>query len=80
LRNERALGIDFDARGFAPLPKHYAHFALTVEGVAIGFETEQVGGGSCGAPEVTVPYRLLRAHFSKLGGQLVAGVRRPTFQ
>jgi hypothetical protein len=78
LRNEQALGMTFVERGFAPLPKNYAHFALTVGGVAIGFENDQVGGGSCGAPEVTVPYGLLRAQFSKLGEQLVAGVRPPT--
>ena len=71
--------MTFVERGFAPRPKHYAHFALTADGIAIGFENDQVGGGSCGAPEVMVPYRVLRTRFSKLGEQLVAGVRRPTF-
>ena len=71
------LGIDIDARGFAPSPENYSHFALTVKGLVIGFVTEQVAGGSCGAPEVIVPYGPLRAQFSKLGERLVAGVRRP---
>lgn len=65
------------ASGLNAMPSNYEYFALTEHGLAIGFPVGQLAGPSCGRVEVTVPYALLRPSLSRLGAELVAGVRRP---
>jgi hypothetical protein len=66
------------ARGFAPTGTNYRHFALTADGLVIGFPTSQVGFPPCNRVRTTVPYAKLRAVLSPLAKRLVAGVRRPS--
>jgi hypothetical protein len=58
---------------YTPTVAHYRAFALLPSGVAVG--SAEVG--ACYRLVATVPYRVLRPYFSKLGAALVAGVRRP---
>lgn len=74
--NDRVNGKLF-ASGLNALPSNYEYFALTEHGLAIGFPIGQLAGPSCGRVETTVPYALLRPRLSRLGAELVAGVRRP---
>jgi hypothetical protein len=75
---DRVIGRD-SARGFAPTARNYRYYALAVNGLIVGFPVGHVGAYQCGRIETTVPYRVLRLYLSKLGRQLVAGVRRPRF-
>lgn len=52
----------------------HPQFALTPNGLAVGIDEE----AACYALGVTIPYRALRRHMSKLGMKLIAGVRRPS--
>lgn len=63
--------------GFKPTLDHYRHFALTPNGLAIGFDIDQVTGSSCGRREVTLPYSVVRPYLNSLGRRLVGGIRRP---
>lgn len=65
------------ASGFAPTVALYQHFGLLPNGLAIGFPVEQVGPPACGSFEVTVPYSVMQPYLSKLGLELIRGVRRP---
>jgi hypothetical protein len=58
---------------YRPSVENYGAFALTPAGVAVG--SWEVG--ACYRLMTTVPYRVLRPHLSKLGVELVAGVRTP---
>jgi hypothetical protein len=66
-----------NAAGFEPTIRNYSSYALVPEGVAIGFQDEQVGAAVCGSPEVVVPYSIVEPYLSALGARLVAGVRQP---
>jgi hypothetical protein len=48
-------------------------FALTASGIALGVDENS----ACGAVAAIVPYVVVRPYLSKLGAELVAGVRRP---
>ena len=65
------------ARGFDPIASNYENFALTTGGLVVGFPLGQVAFPPCYRQFVTVPYRLLRPHLSRLGRLLIAGVRNP---
>lgn len=67
----------YDPTGFAPTWKNYRSFALTPAGLAIGFDTSQVGFPSCGRVSTIVAYPLIAPYLSTLGRQLVIGVRSP---
>jgi hypothetical protein len=53
------------------------NFALTSQGLAIGFANGTVTGPACGRIEVTVPYDLARPYLTPLGEQLTLSVRQP---
>jgi hypothetical protein len=74
VRNSRS---PFTLRGFAPTAAHYRHFALTPSGLAVGFDLGDVAEVPCGRVVTIVPYSSVRSNLSKLGEELVAGVRRP---
>ncbi len=65
------------AYGFDPTASNYRYFALTASGLAIGFPLGQVGAPPCNRVETTAPYDVVRPYLSRLGEELVAGVRRP---
>jgi hypothetical protein len=58
---------------YRPTVANYRAFALTPRGLAVGTPEDT----ACYRAAATVPYRVLRPHMSRLGKQLVAGVRRP---
>lgn len=58
---------------FRASARNYRYFALTPRGLAVGFWQPP----ACNRVHETVPYRVLRPHLSRLGTQLVAGVRAP---
>ena len=60
-----------------PTMSNYRYFALTPQGLAVGFEQDTVASPPCGRVEVTVPYSVLRPYLSRLGATLIAAVRRP---
>jgi hypothetical protein len=74
---EREIGLAYDLRGFDPKPGHYRYFALTPQGLAIGFPLGQVGAPTCNRVETTVPYSVIRPQLSALGRRLADAVRRP---
>jgi hypothetical protein len=65
------------AEGTRPTAENFTHFALTPNGLAVGFQLGQVGASACGRIEATVPYATLRPSLNALGQRLVAGVRTP---
>jgi hypothetical protein len=64
-------------KGFAPTLENYRHFALTASGLTVGFPNGQIAYPGCGRIYATVPYAALRPYWSKLGSEMVAGVRQP---
>ena len=74
---EREVGLAYDIHGFDPIPANYRHFALTPQGLAVGFPLGQVGAPSCGRVEASVPYSIIRPQLSALGRRLINAVRRP---
>jgi hypothetical protein len=52
--------------------RNYRYFALTPRGLALAFWQE----AACNRIEGIVPYRALQPYLSRLGKQLIAGVRR----
>ncbi len=69
-------GRDF-ATGFSPTKQNYQFFALTTNGVAIGFPLGQVGFPVCYRQEVTIPYSAITTYLNKLGLELAGAVRAP---
>jgi len=65
------------AKGFAPTASNYQHFALTTNGIVVGFPMEQVAGPVCYRVAATAPYVALRPYLSELGQKLITGVRQP---
>lgn len=59
--------------GYEPTLQNYRYFALTPRGLALAFWQEP----ACSRVEAIVPYQTLRPYLSRLGKQLIAGVRRP---
>jgi Protein of unknown function (DUF3298) len=64
--------------GFAPTTPNYENFGLTVHGIVIGFTSYQVAYGICGRVAVRVPFSALRGSWSRLGVELIRGVREPS--
>lgn len=63
------------AAAFAP---GYSHaFALTPNGLVIGFSNGEATGPACGRIAVTVAYHLVRPYMTGLGKKLVAGALAP---
>lgn len=71
------IGGELTARGLEATFRNYRHFALTANGLAIGFPAGQVAASACNRILVTVPYPIIRPHLNVLGRTLVSGVRRP---
>ncbi len=63
--------------GFAPTVSNYREFALVPAGLAIGFWNDQVAAPACGRSAVVIPYAVVRPYLTRLGAELVAGVRAP---
>lgn len=70
------LGKDF-SRSFDATWNNYRYFALTTEGLAIGFPVGQVAGPVCGRAIAVVPYSVVIPYTGELGRQLIRGIRRP---
>jgi hypothetical protein len=62
--------------GWLPVPKNYKTFALTANGIAVGFDQGDVAGESCGSVEVVVPYKPVLPYMNSFGKRLVFGVRQ----
>jgi hypothetical protein len=58
---------------YEPTLQNYRYFALTPRGLALAFWQEP----ACSRIEAIVPYAALRPYLSRLGKELIAGVRRP---
>jgi len=58
---------------FTPVARNYKNFALTSRGLAVGFPED----GACYRLVARVGYRYLKPFLTKLGTELVAGVRGP---
>lgn len=71
-------GGDFFATHLQPTSRNFGKFALTAEGLAIGFNVGVVAHPYCNRVEVTVPYAEVSANFSDLGRQLAEGALAPT--
>lgn len=56
---------------FRPTAHNYRFFALTARGLAIGFWQPP----ACDRLHATIPYAVLRPHFSELGATLIRGVQ-----
>jgi hypothetical protein len=56
---------------YRPTTRNYRYFALTTKGLAIGFPNI----AACGRFHATVSYSVLRPYLSRLGAELVVGVR-----
>ena len=66
------------ATGFDPSVTNYADFALTPNGLAVGFSDDgQIANPVCGSPDAVVPYATLEPYLNTLCKKLVAGVRAP---
>lgn len=63
-----------DPGAYRPSPRNFRHFALTPHGLVFGFWQEP----ACPRLQAAVPYRAVRPYLSRLGIQLVKGVRRPS--
>jgi len=70
------LGASF-AHGLLPRRENYQHFALTDHGLTIGFDNSRITWPAAGRRETTVPYSAIRPYLSRLGQELIQGVRRP---
>lgn len=77
LRSYACIRIVPALSGFASNWTNYRYFALAPSGLAIGFPNGQVASPGCGRASTIVRYALLRPYLSKLGKQLVEGVRPP---
>lgn len=62
---------------FLPSSGNYRHFALTPEGLQLGFEQSEVANPICGRIRILVPYAAVRSLLGPEGQHLVAGVRAP---
>jgi hypothetical protein len=62
-----------DLSRYRPPARNYRYFALTPDGLAVGFWQEE----ACNRLQATVRYSILRPYLSPLGTRLIAGVRRP---
>jgi len=60
-------------RHYEPTLQNYRYFSLTPRGLALAFWQEP----ACSRVEAIVPYRTLRPYLSRLGKELIAGIRRP---
>jgi hypothetical protein len=69
-------GESYD-KAFLPSSGNYRHFALTTEGLQLGFEQGEVANAICGRVRILVPYAAVRSLLGPDGQQLVAGVRAP---
>ena len=58
--------------GLKPTVANFKYFALTGNGLALGFPNGQVAAASCGRVEVIIPYSRLGSLWSVLGKSLVA--------
>ena len=65
--------VRFHLADYRPGARRYRHFALTVQGLTVGFWQEP----ACNRLAATVPYTVLRPYLGKLGRRLIAGIRRP---
>jgi hypothetical protein len=63
--------------GLPPTGRLYQYFALTPDGLALGFSNGEAAPISCGRVEVLLPYEVVRPYLSVLGKTLVAGVMTP---
>jgi hypothetical protein len=72
-RTEAAPCIRAYAVVYGPTAENYRAFALTPNGLAVGFPEV----AACYRLLATVPYATLRSHLSSLGARLVDGVRAP---
>ena len=72
-RDWRLRCVVGDLPDYEPTLRNYRYFALTPRGLALAFWQEP----ACSRIEGIVPYRPLRPYLSRLGKQLIAGVRRP---
>lgn len=64
-------------KGSAPIARNYSTFALTPQGLTVGFTQGQICALGIGRVAVTVPYSSLRLYLSTLGQRLIDGVRAP---
>ncbi len=64
-----------EAAQFAPTEQNYNYFALTTEGIVIGFVTGQVADVACGEHATTISWDSLRPYLSPSGQQIVADLR-----
>jgi hypothetical protein len=64
-----------NAQDFNPTLANYQYFALTTNGIAVGFPAGQGGSPACGPLQATVPYPALQPYLNDLGKTLVADVR-----
>ncbi len=62
--------------GWSPVASNYKTFALTANGITIGFDQGAVAAEGCGSVEVLVPYKPVLPHMNAYGKRLVSGVRQ----
>jgi hypothetical protein len=77
--NDYSLGWTTVFAGIAPKYSNYNYWALTSQGLALGFSQGVLAGDDAGRIEVTVPYTKLSNYFSSLGSYLVSKVQNPIF-
>jgi len=63
--------------GLEPEARNFRFFALTSRGLVIGFSAGSVAPQICGALHVTLPYALFRSTLSRLGREVISGIRQP---
>jgi len=63
---------------FSPTWSHYANFALTPTGLAIGFPTATVAPPPCGRISTVVPYRIVTPYLTNVGARMVRAVTAST--
>ena len=61
-------------KGFSPMAQNYKPYALTKNGLDIGFGQAQLAAEACGTIRGTVPWSMALPLFNAMGRHLVAGL------
>ena len=77
LRSDTCIAASPNKSGFEPTWHNYEAFALTPQGVAVGFATSAVGFPECGPVEVIVPTERIVQFLNPFGRRLLDDARRP---
>lgn len=77
LHSNKCIASSPNIPGFLPTWRNYKAFALTARGIAVGFDTSQVGFPVCGPVNAIVAIEKIERFLSPSGMRLLESVRNP---